>query len=145
MVVAITMVIVCQIQLVCEVNKVSEVLEVSWKDKKIKTNEEKIKEEKDALPLRCVPIGRIQIEFKQRLGANYTKLYKRRPGFDGITTSIANSFASPSHPNGIFNARKDSDSLQTKASISKILQEMESIAPIITPYINAFTPSEPSV
>ena len=50
----------------------------------------------------------------------------RPPPQAALNTFRANNLASPSQPNGIFNARKDSGSLQTKASISKILLEMES-------------------
>ena len=57
---------------------------ISWKDKKEKTTEEKILEE-NVLPLRCVAFGRVEMGIKKRLGNTYTKLYRRRPGFDGVT------------------------------------------------------------
>ena len=38
-----------------------------------------------ALPLRSVPIGRIQLGIRNRLGQSYAKLYKNKPGFDGAS------------------------------------------------------------
>ena len=55
----------------------------SWRKKKQDKDSEKATLLKlTALPLRSVPIGRIQLGIRNRLGQSYAKLYKNKPGFD---------------------------------------------------------------
>ena len=57
--------------------------------KKIKKEPESACDDKavgvKALPLRCLPLGRVHLLMNKMLGSTYKKLYKNKPGFDGIS------------------------------------------------------------
>ena len=71
---------------------------------------------------------RLSSSFTLHFNNNSLTIDSRPPPQAVFNIFIANSLSSPSQPDSIFNARKDSGSLQTKASISKIQRYSSMVA-----------------